>query len=341
MAATGTVGLRIPSRRILLVVAYLAVVLPTLIVFHVGLVPDVLIFVLLGAAVVAGQIQLFLRDWGVFLLVLILWQHTELAAQWAGFPLQLHSLIDADRWLMQPFLHGALPQVWLQQHLYHAHKVLQHGVWHWVGAQWYDVVSWLVYALHFPEPLLVGFAIWLRDRMLFRRFALAFLTLAALAFVGYIVYPAVPPWLAARAQYRAIPYVYNIFNEFNYWVLQQGLGHADKSLIPIHYNMTAAMPSLHAAFPVLSALYLRKAFGRWGLIMLVYGAIVWFAVVYMAEHWIVDVLAGLLCTLVAYALVEGVAHYLAARRATALQQVQSAGGLREAQADTLARSKQG
>ena len=40
------------------------------------------------------------------------------------------------------------------------------------------------------------------------------------------------------------------------------------------------MPSLHAAFPVLSALYLCKTFGRWGLLMLGYAAVVWFAVVY-------------------------------------------------------------
>ena len=74
------------------------------------------------------------------------------------------------------------------------------------------------------------------------------------------------------------------------------------------------MPSLHAAFPLLSALYLRKSLGRWGLLMLGYGGIMWFAVVYLAEHWVVDVLAGLICAVLAYVLVEQASRYVATRR---------------------------
>jgi hypothetical protein len=74
-------------------------------------------------------------------------------------------------------------------------------------------------------------------------------------------------------------------------------------------NRMAAMPSLHEAFPVLSALYLRKTFGRWGLLMLGHAAIVWFAVVYMAEHWISDEAASVALTVLACALVEGVAAW--------------------------------
>ncbi len=295
---------RVPT-RLLLVAIYFAVVVPALMYFNVGLVPDVLILVLLGAAVVVGQARLFVRDWGVFLLVVLVWQQTGPVARWANFPIHLRELVAADRWIMQPFLHGALPQVWLQRHLYH------YGGW-----QWYDIVCVVVYGLHFPEPLIVGFVIWMRDRALFRRFAVAFLTLAGIAFIIYILYPAAPPWMAGDRFHRAIPHLHNIFDDFNYHVLTLGLGHHYTYVINVDYNKTAAMPSLHAAFPLLSALYLRKTFGRWGLVLLGYGAVVWFAVVYMAEHWIVDVFAGLLCTALAYALVEGVARSLAARRAT-------------------------
>ena len=60
--------------------------------------------------------------------------------------------------------------------------------------------------------------------------------------------------------------------------------------------------------------YLRKTLGSWGLVMLGYALIVWFAVVYMAEHWMIDVVAGLGCAVVSYALVEGVAAAFGARR---------------------------
>jgi membrane-associated phospholipid phosphatase len=46
--------------------------------------------------------------------------------------------------------------------------------------------------------------------------------------------------------------------------------------------------------------------------MLGYALLVWFAVVYMAEHWMIDVVAGLGCAVVSYALVEGVAWAWAA-----------------------------
>ena len=52
-------------------------------------------------------------------------------------------------------------------------------------------------------------------------------------------------------------------------------------------------------FPVLRALYLRKTFGRWGLLMLGYAAIVWFAVVYVAERWLIDVALGVVLTVLA------------------------------------------
>ena len=296
---------RLPLRwRIAIVGLYLAVILPLLMYFNVGLTPDSLVFVFLGAALLVGRPLMFVRDWGVFLLIVVLWQQTGPMAKWAGFPLHMNQLIIADRAIMSPLLHGQLPQIWLQQHLYH------YG--HW---QWYDVLSVVVYGLHFPAPLIVGFAIWLRSRKGFQRYATAYLVLAALAFVGYIVFPAVPPWMAAsKGGYFAIPHLDKIFSEFNQRVLTHAFGHHYKQVLDVKYDLTAAMPSLHAAFPLLSALYLRKTFGNWGLLMLGYSAIVWFAVVYMAEHWVVDVLAGLGCTVVAYAVVEAVAWAWQRRR---------------------------
>ncbi len=67
---------------------------------------------------------------------------------------------------------------------------------------------------------------------------------------------------------------------------------------------------------MLSALYRYKACGRWGLLMLVYAAAMWVAVVYRGEHWVVDVLAGLVCAIVAFLAVEGAARRWAARART-------------------------
>jgi hypothetical protein len=68
-------------------------------------------------------------------------------------------------------------------------------------------------------------------------------------------------------------------------------------------NQVAAFPSLHAGYPFLAFLFARRAFGRVGWLMLVYSACVWFAVVYLADHYVVDILGGLAYASIAYWLV--------------------------------------
>ncbi len=60
------------------------------------------------------------------------------------------------------------------------------------------------------------------------------------------------------------------------------------------------MPSLHAAYPFLAFLFARRFFGRVGWLMLLYSACVWFAIVYIADHYVVDILAGLAYAAAAY-----------------------------------------
>jgi hypothetical protein len=58
-------------------------------------------------------------------------------------------------------------------------------------------------------------------------------------------------------------------------------------------NPIAAMPSLHAAFPMLLVLACFHHFGRrWGLLLSAYLAAVVFGIVYMGEHYVVDIVAG-------------------------------------------------
>src|SRR5438105_187009 len=57
---------RMPRWRVALLVVYLAGILPLLMFFNVGLTPDVLIFVFIGAALLVGRPLLFVRDWGAF-----------------------------------------------------------------------------------------------------------------------------------------------------------------------------------------------------------------------------------------------------------------------------------
>ncbi len=97
------------------------------------------------------------------------------------------------------------------------------------------------------------------------------------------------------------------------------------TIYEINPNQVAAFPSLHAGYPFLAFLFARRAFGRVGWLMLVYSAAVWFSIVYLADHYVVDILGGLAYAGAAYwavmhgprrvrAWVEGFAETGAARR---------------------------
>ena len=57
-------------------------------------------------------------------------------------------------------------------------------------------------------------------------------------------------------------------------------------------NPVAAFPSLHAAFPFLGFLALRRVYPRAAWLAFVWCILVWFSVVFLGEHYVVDVIAG-------------------------------------------------
>jgi hypothetical protein len=72
------------------------------------------------------------------------------------------------------------------------------------------------------------------------------------------------------------------------------------SVYSISSNDVAAFPSLHAAYPFLAFLFARHAFGRTGWLMLAYTACIWFAIVYLGEHWVADIIGGVIYASVSY-----------------------------------------
>jgi membrane-associated phospholipid phosphatase len=71
----------------------------------------------------------------------------------------------------------------------------------------------------------------------------------------------------------------------------------------VNPNAVAAFPSLHAGYPFLSFLVLRRQFGRAGWLALPYAAGVWWAIVFLGDHYVVDVIAGIAYAWAAYLVV--------------------------------------
>jgi membrane-associated phospholipid phosphatase len=57
-------------------------------------------------------------------------------------------------------------------------------------------------------------------------------------------------------------------------------------------DQVAAMPSLHAAFPMMmTCLFWHKGW-KWRIPFLAYALAMGFSLVYLGEHWVIDILVG-------------------------------------------------
>ena len=255
-------------------------------VAHDDLSPLPIFFLLFSIPMFTNRLGSFGR---YFLPVFLALAAYELAATYTTqFRLHVHYTwqINLDRMLTPG---GDLPTVWLQHHLYHGRT----------GPL--EVLAVFAYAGHFFVPLALGTAlIFARRTEVFTLLMFSILIAAVAAMAIYVLFPTAPPWLAAQDGY-----VYGVHH-----ILKQALvdlhmpslaaAEGDSS----KYDVTAALPSLHTTFPLLCFLAARHArLPRWGLTVLAGNVLaVVFSIVYTGEHYVVDVVAGLLLALAAWRL---------------------------------------
>jgi len=182
------------------------------------------------------------------------------------------------------------------------------------NAAWLDLVTGSAYILYLY--LAVAFAAYLAlfrndelGQLLLHRYGWAFFVLNVMGIATYYLYPAAPPW----------------------YVAAKGLGPADLSTPPhaaaalrwdaltgLDYfsgfyargaSVFGAIPSLHAAYPMLMFLNVRLLRKRW-LTVCSFGffALVCFSAIYLQHHYIIDVVLGALYALAAHVLLSALAR---------------------------------
>jgi len=158
-----------------------------------------------------------------------------------------------------------------------------------------DIASGLFYLCWMPLPLAFAGYLFFKDREMFFRFALTFLLVNLLGFVIYYGYPAAPPWYVQHYGFQFNPHTPGN---------TAGLGRFDSyfnvavfsSLYAKSSNVFAAMPSLHASYPLIVLYYGIRTRLRWfNLLFAVIMGGIWFAAVYSGHHYVLDVMAGILC----------------------------------------------
>jgi membrane-associated phospholipid phosphatase len=174
---------------------------------------------------------------------------------------------------------GQVPTVRLQDALYtpgHLH--------------FWDYAAFGFWFSHFFATLLVAVAIWLYRYQWFHRFAACIVALAGLGLITYVLFPAAPPWLASDHGY--IDHTYRIT-------------HAVVNNLPVPKagalfqkgtdwgNDVAAVPSLHAAYTMLICIFLwPRVDRRWRPLLVAYPVGMGLSLIYLGEHYLIDILLG-------------------------------------------------
>jgi hypothetical protein len=234
-----------------------------------------------------------LADWIPLVALLMLYDFSRGLADGLGVAVHVTEPAAVDRWLAN----GVLPTVWLQEH--------------W-GASWWAAIASLVYASHFVVTPLVLAVLWLRDRARWAGYARMVLALSAAGLVTYVLYPAAPPWLAARD--GVIEHVDRISSSG--WAVlglpkAGALLHSGQGQV----NPVAAVPSLHTAFAVLTCLALfALARHLWQRVALVaYAVVMPLVLVWSGEHYVIDTVLGALYAGAVWALVPRMGRLLRRR----------------------------
>jgi membrane-associated phospholipid phosphatase len=189
-----------------------------------------------------------------------------------------------ERWIFG----GQLPTVMLQDRLYDPNHL-----------HWYDYATTGVHWSYFVIPHVVAVRTWYKNPTLFRHYLSAMTLLLAVGLCVYFLIPSNPPWLApepinspsAAVVYRVMEMVGKQIGGGVYNASYKVIGES---------NPIAAMPSIHEAITFLLVFPAFHKSKRWGFLALGYSVIMGFSLIYLGEHYFVDVVAGALITTYAW-----------------------------------------
>jgi membrane-associated phospholipid phosphatase len=220
------------------------------------------------------QIAQIAIDWLPLALILSAYDLTRGSADSLGIGVHVHTMIDFDRFVF----FGQTPTEWLQARLYDPDVV-----------HWWDIAFALVYTSYFIVPFAVAGVLWVRDRLAFLRFTKRLVTLALSGLATYIAFPAAPPWMAGE-----MGLLHNVHRTTSTGWEVLGLqtaalfehGQAD-------VNQVASVPSLHAGFTALVAMFLwNRVQPRWRPLLVAYPLAMGLTLIATGEHYFFDVALG-------------------------------------------------
>jgi hypothetical protein len=162
-----------------------------------------------------------------------------------------------------------------------------------------DLLSGIFYLTWVPLPIAYCFYLFFTDKKMLLNFSGTFLLANFVGFTIYYLYPAAPPWYI---HYHGLSTNFDIpgnaaqllrFDEIINYPLFSNMYNKNA-------NVFAAIPSLHAAYPVVLLYFGLKKKHYWLSVLFAIDVIgIWYAAVYSMHHYIIDVILGSFCAIIA------------------------------------------
>ncbi len=172
-----------------------------------------------------------------------------------------------------------------------------------------DFLSGFFYINWMPVPIGFGIFLYLTDKRLFLKYSMAFLLVNLFGFAIYYLYPAAPPWYVQK---------YGFDLHIGVPGNRAGLARFDDLIgVPVfaniynkNANVLAAIPSLHAAYPVVVLYYAFKKHVSilFKVLFVIFMLGIWFSAVYSSHHYLIDVSLGAVIAVVVLFLFERISR---------------------------------
>jgi membrane-associated phospholipid phosphatase len=258
---------RRPGPLVVISLVYLVAASGVMIWRGISVSPDYILLLCVPVALLSGRFLGFLRDFVPFVAIFLGYEAMRGIAPKVDIPPHVNDIVQVETTMFGGHVPSAVLQGALEGTL---GRVLAYA-------------ATVVYFSHFVFPFGVGLLLWLRARTQYLRYVTALMGMSFLAFFVFLLLPTAPPWYAENA--GAIHGVSKLVTT----TLPSYISPYYERLNP---NPVAAFPSLHSAYPFLSFLALRAVWPRAAWFGALWSLLVGFSVVYLGEHWAIDVFAG-------------------------------------------------
>ncbi len=269
--------------RSVIVISLLSIAYWVLSYFVVGFKGDQVVFVLAANVLfyMTDGTRKFLMAYLTFVVYWIIFDYMKAVPNYNFNAVHIADLYNAEKHLFGIHTDGTIltPNEYLKLH----------------STTFLDVMSGLFYLCWIPVPFGFGIYLFVVNRQQCLYFLISFVLINILGFIIYYTYPAAPPWymqdygnVLHTNMHEGIAGLGRFDNYFNTPIF--------KSIYTKGSNVFAAMPSLHSAYPIVVFYYAVK--NRMIVASVIFGIVtagIWFGAVYTSHHYILDVLAGILC----------------------------------------------